>query len=29
MTYRFKPARNAEDVAVPGLYTMTFTLPSK
>ena len=29
MTYRFKPARNADNVAVPGLYRMTFTLPSK
>ena len=29
LTYRFKPARNAEGAAVPGLYRMTFTLPSK
>ncbi len=29
MTYRFKPARNAEGVAVPGLSRMTITLPSK
>lgn len=28
-TYRFKPARNAEGAAVPGVVTMTFTLPSK
>jgi hypothetical protein len=28
-TYRFKPARNAENAAVPGVFTMTFTLPSK
>jgi hypothetical protein len=28
-TYRFKPARNAEGVAVPGVARMTFTLPSK
>jgi len=29
MTYRFKPARNAEGEAVPGVYTMNFTLSSK
>jgi len=29
MTYRFKPARNAEGADVPGVMTMTFTLPSK
>jgi len=28
-TYRFKPARNADGVAVPGVATMTFTLPTK
>jgi hypothetical protein len=27
--YRFRPARNAEGVAVPGAMIMTFTLPSK
>jgi hypothetical protein len=26
--FRFKPARNAEGVAVPGVTTMTFTLSS-
>ncbi len=29
MTYRFKPARDAEGAAVPGVYTMKFTLSSK
>jgi hypothetical protein len=29
MTFRFKPARNAEGAAVPGLSRMTFTPPSK
>jgi hypothetical protein len=28
-TYRFKPARNAEGVAVPGVAVIYFTLPSK
>jgi hypothetical protein len=28
-TFRFKPARNAEGVAVPGVTTMIITLPSK
>ena len=28
-TYRFKPARNADGVAVPGVSRMAFTLPSK
>jgi len=28
-TYRFRPARNAEGVPVPGVYTINFTLSSK
>lgn len=29
LTYRFRPARNADGVAVPGVTTINFTLPSK
>jgi len=28
-SFRFRPARNADGVAVPGVATMTYTLPSK